>query len=103
MSSGYTIQWVGWNNMFEKGTQHDKIWGWLTMGDGREFCFWGGRGNKIRFKQHSSTDSVRKVMRQKEGKGYKFVPPVDYDVLVKDFLDEVEVWCMTAILEEKVM
>ena len=103
MTDFYKIQWVGWDNSFEHGTQHDKIWGWLTMRDGREFCFWGKRGKKLKFKEHPSTDSIRKKMREKENGSYKFVPSVDYDALVKDFLDEVEVWCMTAILEEKVM
>lgn len=102
MADTYTMQWVGWNNSFEKGTQHDKVWGWFTMKDGREWCFWGRRGKQLRFKQHPNTESVRKVMRSKEKK-YTFVPAADYDALVKDFLDEVEVWCMTAILEEKVM
>lgn len=101
MADTYTMQWVGWDNSFEMSTQHDKVWGWFTMKDGREFCFWGRRGKKLAFKHHPSTESVKKVMRQKEKK-YKFVPPADYDTLVKDFLDEVEVWCMTAIIEEKV-
>jgi len=102
MSDGYTMQWVGWNNTMEKGIDHDKVWGWFTMKDGREWCFWGRRGKQLRFKQHESTEAVRRVMRTKEKK-YTFVPSADYDTLVKDFLDEVEVWCMTAILEEKVM
>lgn len=102
-TEGYTMQWVGWNTSFEKGVQHDKVWGWFTMKNGTPWCFWGARGKKLRFKKHTSLASVEKVMRQKENKQYDFVPPADYDNMVKDFLDDVEVWCMSAILEEKVM
>ena len=52
--------------------------------------------------KHPTIESVKKIMRQKEKK-YKFIPPADYDTLVSDFLNDVEVWCMTAILEENVM
>ena len=102
-TDGYTMQWVGWNNSFKKGVQHDKIWGWFIMKNGRAWCFWGARGSKLRFKQHPNIESAKKVMRQKENNHYDFVPPADYDNLVKDFLDDVEIWCMSAILEEKVM
>ena len=102
MAAGYTMVWVGWDNTMKDGVNHDKIWGWFTMKDGREFCFWGRRGKQLRFKQHPSTASVRAVMKKKESK-YNFVMAADYDTLVKDFLDEVEIWCMTAILEETVM
>lgn len=102
MTDTYTMQWVGWDNSFKKSTQHDKVWGWFTMRNGDAWCFWGARGKKLRFKKHPTVESAKKVMRQKEKK-YKFVPPADYDSLVKDFLNDVEVWCMSAILEEKVM
>ena len=52
MPDGYTMQWVGWDNTMKKGVDHDKVWGWFTMKDGREFCFWGRRGKQLRFKQH---------------------------------------------------
>lgn len=104
MADTYTMQWVGWDNTYEKGTQtqHDKVWGWFTMKDGREFCFWGRRGKQLAFKQHPTTESAKKVMRQKENKKYNYVPAADYNTLVKDFLDEVELWCCTAILSDTV-
>jgi len=93
------MQWVGWDN----SKNHDKVWGWFIMKNGKAWCFWGARGKKLKFKIHPSHDSAEKVMEQKEKAKYKFVPPSKYDTLVKDFLDDVEVWCMTAIIEEKVM
>lgn len=102
-TDGYTMQWVGWNTSFEKGIQHDKVWGWFIMKNGAAWCFWGARSKKLRFKKHPTAESAKKIMRQKENKKYDFVPPADYDTMVKDFLDDVEIWCMSAILEEKVM
>ena len=96
---GYDINWVGWNN----NDNHDKVWGWLQMSDERVYCFWGRRGKKLRFKEHSSTYRVITVQHRKEKEGYNHIVPTQYDTLVKDFIDEVEIWCTTAILEDSVM
>ena len=99
MENPYKIKWVGWNN---EGNS-DKVWGWLEMNDGRKYCFWGRRGKTLQFKHHPHLDRLRNLEIQKEQrKGYKFVRPEDYDQLVKDFLDSVEVYCMTAILSDTV-
>lgn len=96
----YEIKWVGHNNE----DNHDKIWGWLIMKDRRIFCFWGRRGKKIRFKKHNSWYDAEKIQWQKEERnGYQHVPSHRYDELVKDFLDEVEIWCTTAIISDEVM
>lgn len=96
---GYDMKWVGWNN--NKG--HDKVWGWLQMSDDRVYCFWGARGKKLRFKEHSSEYAVELVQHRKEKTGYTYIPQKKYDSLVKDFLDDVEIWCTTAILSDSVM
>lgn len=99
-SEQYKIEWVGYNGQ----ENHDKVWGWLIMKDHRIYCFWGRRGKQLRFKQHDSLRSVNCVQKQKQDKkGYLHVPPEQYDCLVKDFLNDVEVWCATAILSENVM
>ena len=66
MEDRYIIHWVGWDNSFTKGTQHDKVWGWLEMRDGRIYNFWGARGKTLRFKSHHSKSSVISVQRVKE-------------------------------------
>ena len=68
MTDSYTMQWVGWNNTMEKGVDHDKVWGWFTMKDGREWCLWGRRGKQLRFKHPPSPESVRKVTNTKDKK-----------------------------------
>ena len=98
MKKPYEIQWLGWNN---QGTS-DKIWGWLEMDDGRKYCFWGRRGKTLQFKQHYHLDQIMIVEAQKGKRGYTFVGPENYNRLVKDFLDQVEIHCMTAILSDKV-
>ncbi len=99
MENPYKIQWLGWNN---QGSS-DKVWGWLEMDDGRKYCFWGRRGKTLQFKQHHSLYELQKLESEKERrKGYIFVRPEDYNQLVKDFLDKVEIYCMTAILSDKV-
>lgn len=99
MENPYEVKWLGWNN---EGNS-DKVWGWLEMKDGRKYCFWGRRGKTLQFKQHRHLDRLLKLEKQKETrKDYNFVRPEDYDQLVKDFLDSVEIYCMTAILSDKV-
>ena len=100
MPTGYTIDWLGWNN---EGTS-DKVWGYLRMKDGRYFAFWARRGKTFKFKEHKMFESVLKVRFDKEHKrGYTWVNPSDYDRLVSDFITKLEVDCMSAILSEKVM
>jgi len=103
MDSPYEIKWVGWDNSWEKGTQHDKVWGWLQMRDGRCYCFFGRRGKTLRFKEHENVYALHDLQGKKSRKGYNFVDPANYDDLVKDFIDEVEFYCMTAILGDTVM
>ena len=38
----YTISWLGYN---EKD-KHGRIWGYVTMTDGRVFAFWGTKGGE---------------------------------------------------------
>ena len=103
MDSPYEIKWVGWDNSFEDGTQHDKVWGWLQMRDGRNYCFFGRRGKTLRFKEHKDEYALYKLEIAKAKKGYVLIHPKHYDSLVKDFIDEVEFYCMTAILGDTVM
>lgn len=99
MEKLYEIKWLGWNNH----NNSDKIWGWLQMNDGRKYCFWGRRGKTLQFKQHYSFYELKKLENQKEfKKEYKRIFSNDYDRLVKDFLNQVEIYCMTAILSDKV-
>lgn len=100
MTTGYTLTWVGWNN---EGT-HDKVWGHLEMADGRLFAFWGRRGKALRFKQHDDIYDLGVLERSKSSKkGYTYVDPADYNELVEDFISDVEIWCMSAILSDQVM
>jgi len=103
MDDAYEIRWVGWNNSRKEGTQHDKVWGWLEMRDGRLYNFWGRRGKSLRFKLHTNRYALEKLQDTKNRKGYTFVASSDYNRLVKDFIDEVEFYCMTAILGDTVM
>lgn len=99
MVDTYEIRWLGWNNR----TGHDKVWGYLSTRTGKVYAFWGRRGKSLRFKEHSSEDAATKLACEKERKGYKFVAAEDYDDLVQDFVQAVELYCMTAILSETVM
>ena len=100
MIDNYHIEWLGYNNE----ESHDKIWGWLNLKDGRKYCFWGRRGKKLRFKEHSDVFELLRIQNQKEDKkGYYRVSPNQYDNLVKDFIIEVEIWLTTAILGDEVM
>lgn len=103
MDKAYKICWVGWDNSFKNGTQHDKVWGRLEMKDGRLYCFWGGRGKALRFKLHTSHHTLTKLQDTKERKGYNFVDSADYNRLVKNFIEQVESYCMMAILGDTVM
>ena len=103
MDAPYEIRWVGWDNSWEDGTQHDKVWGWLRMKDGRLYCFWGRRGKTLRFKEHRDAVALHTLQSQKAKKGYEFVAPTDYNKLVQDFIEEVELYCMSAILADTVM
>lgn len=100
-TSGYTLHWVGWNN----SENHDKIWGYLSMNDGRYYCFWGRRGKQLSFKFYNNDEMKikQKAQEKRNKKGYSTVDPINYDTLVKDFLDEVEIWCATAILADRIM
>lgn len=97
MGDGYEIIWLGWDH----SGNSDKVWGYLEMADGRYFAFWGRRGKTLRFKDHDIF-APSTLQRSKERKGYKFVDPVDYNRLVQDFLVELEINCMTAILADTV-
>lgn len=99
----YEIHWVGWNTSIKDGTQHDKVWGWLKMRDGRLYAFWGRRGKTLRFKQHHDQFALEKLQGQKNKKGYDYVSADQYNKLVKDFIDDVEIYCTTAILADTVM
>ena len=99
MIDGYQITWLGWNNQ----DTSDKVWGHLEMDDGRYYAFWGRRGKTLRFKLHTSYRDLSKLQNSKEKKGYLYVAPQDYNKLVQDFLTELEINCMTAILAETVM
>ena len=103
MGTEYKIVWIGWNY---EGTS-DKVWGYLQMADGRYFSFWGRRGKTLRFKDFGNDHySVQKLSTAKANakpeKRYNFVDPVDYNRLVKDFVEELELHCMAAILSDTV-
>lgn len=99
MIDTYEICWLGWNNQ----SGHDKVWGYLATRTGKIYAFWGRRGKSLRFKEHDSQSAAQKLAQEKERKGYNFVSPDDYDNLVQDFVQAVELHCMTAILSETVM
>ena len=103
MEDVYELRWVGWNNANTKGTKHDKVWGWLEMRDGRLYNFWGARGKTLRFKLHDDWYTLTQLQNTKARKGYNFVDPKDYDLLVKEFVVDVEFYCMNAILGDTVM
>lgn len=100
MPTGYILHWVGWNN----SENHDKIWGYLCMNDGRYYCFWGRRGKQLSFKSYNNDRLLveKKAYEKKTKKGYRTVSSSEYNTLVKDFLDEVEIWCTTAILTDRI-
>ena len=105
MGTDYSIEWLGWNNF----DTSDKIWGYLRLADGRYFAFWGRRGKTLKFKNHGKDfNSVSKLQWSKANaskpeKKYHHVDAKDYDRLVKDFIVELEINCMTAILSDTVM
>lgn len=100
MSNSYSIKWIGWN---QNGV-HDKIWGWLEINQGNRFlAFWGRRGKTLRFKEHGYISDLGKLQEQKNKKGYTEVPKNEYNKLCNEFSQELEIYCMTAILSDKVM
>lgn len=91
--SNYTINFFGHNN--EPG--HDKVWGYITVGDGSSaklYNFWGARGRKIAFKEYpqgwDSLNELRKLARKKEDRGYRSIPVSQIDIIVEGFSESFE-------------
>lgn len=91
--SNYTINFFGWNN--EPG--HDKVWGYITVGDGsgaKLYNFWGARGRKIAFKEYppgwDSVHELRKLARKKAERGYREIPVDQIDAVVEGFRETFE-------------
>lgn len=95
-NSEYTIGWLGYN---EK-PNHNRIWGWLEMRDGRKFVFFGVKNKKIKFKKHDSVHAIRYLVNQMEFKGYEKIKVEHYVEICPNFAQEMESWLISAILGE---
>ena len=98
---GYEIKWLGYNDQ----PNHNRVCGWLEMNDGRNFTFWGTRDRKLQFKYHRNNWGdwgIKRLMEEKERKGFKKMTPEEYEVLSHGFVEDLEIWLTTAILSDTV-
>ncbi len=92
----YTIGWLGYN---EK-PNHNRIWGWLTMRDGRVFVFFGVKNMKIQFKKHDDIYTINYLINQMEFRGYEKIKVEHYALICPTFVEQIETWLISAILGE---
>ena len=90
----YKIEFFGWCN--EHG--HDKIWGFVTIGDDQLYSFWGKRGAKLAFKKFNTRwidaydlhDQAEKKCRVRKTGSYHEVPVTSIERLVPNFFEQFE-------------
>lgn len=92
----YTIEWLGFN----AAPNYNQIWGHVKMFDERVFTFWGKKGGRILFKQHSYVHLVSHVTTQKERKGFKKIDLDHYELICPGFKEDFEIWLTAAILAD---
>jgi hypothetical protein len=56
----YEINFFGWCS--DEG--HDKVWGYVTVGDDQLYNFWGKRGKRFAFQKHVITKKPERVFRR---------------------------------------
>ncbi len=95
-NSRYEIKWLGYN---EK-PNHNRIWGWLVMSDGRNFVFFGVKNKKIKFKLQPNIHTVKYLINQMEFKGYEKIKIEHYVEICPNFAQDIENWLISAILGE---
>jgi hypothetical protein len=98
----YTVNFFGWCT--DQG--HDKVWGYVTLGGGELYNFWGKRGAKFTFQEHpgSYRDSImlqkraaQKVRRRANGR-YDEIDVTKIETVIPGFYDEFEKQLMMAKL-----
>lgn len=96
------ILYVSWCN--DNG--HDKIWGYFCLDNDQYpvvwnkpvFVFWGARGKALQLKQHTISDALYALLRNKERKGYKEIDVTEFEKICPNFHEEVDNKITFAIL-----
>jgi hypothetical protein len=77
---------------------HDKVWGYVSMGDNQLYNFWGRRGKKFAFQKHELNYSTAHDLQRKANEkcsprkngAYKEIPINNIEQLVPGFYAEFE-------------
>lgn len=92
----YDLVWMGYNPK----PNYNRVWGYLIMKDKRCFVFWGVRGKKLDFKYHRWDFQIASIREKMIRKGFKETTPEEYEKICPNFLEDLEIWCTTAILAD---
>ncbi|RYD64497.1 MAG: hypothetical protein EOP83_09615 [Verrucomicrobiaceae bacterium] len=84
----YEFGFLGWC----KDKSHDKVWGWIVLGDARtSYNFWGRRGATLTWKRYDAAGApLDRLKREKVAKGYREVPLDAIEQQTPGFTDEFE-------------
>lgn len=97
------IMYFGWCNKTDSKGVHDKVWGVISAQ--REWItFWGGRNKKLTFKKaddYSSGDSLEKLIRSKQRKGYDPTTMEEMNRLDPQFETRFEEELILAMMADK--
>lgn len=102
MTPNYTVNFFGWCT--DKG--HDKVWGYVTLGSGTLYNFWGKRGSKFTFQEHEGSfrDShklqkrAQEKVRPRANGRYVEIDVDRIDTVIPGFHEEFEKQLMMAKL-----
>lgn len=79
-------QFIGW---CKEGT-HDKVWGAITIGDGKVLTVWGRRGTKLQTKVVSDDWDLTKLIRKKRNNGYNEIQEYELEEVYPEFKQDLE-------------
>jgi hypothetical protein len=91
----YDINFFGWCS--QEG--HDKVWGYVTVGDDQLYNFWGKRGKRFAFQKHDARYSEATALQRKAQEkcrpgrasgAYTEVPVSQIEAIVPGFFEEFE-------------
>ncbi len=101
--SGFKIEFFAWC----KDGDHDKVWGWATIGDDQTlYNFYGRRGKTFMFKRYRHRWELEDKSREKTSEGrksgtYTEVPAKLIEVVAPGFRDEFQKQLAMAKLFDK--
>lgn len=85
-------RFIGWCHE----SNHDKVWVAFDIDNDHLYCAWGRRGGKLSFKSHGHSfqwgrdSNLKKIIQQKQDKGYKEVDNFMLFSIFPDFKEKVE-------------